>query len=75
MLLESFSNFSFISGTASVARGYSGYIDSLIDKKMATAFRAFMPIDVSFLSPYPDFCALVITLTLSLILCIGKDNP
>ena len=38
---------------------------------MATAFRNFMPIDISFLSPYPDFCALAITLTLSLILCVG----
>ena len=62
--------FSF-TGTASVARAYSGYIDSLIDKRMATAFRSFMPIDISFLSPYPDFCAFVITLSLTLILCIG----
>ena len=62
--------FSF-TGTASVARAYSGYIDSLIDKRMATAFRTFMPIDISFLSPYPDFCAFVITLSLTLILCIG----
>ena len=38
---------------------------------MATAFRTFMPIDISFLSPYPDFCAFVITLSLTLILCIG----
>ena len=63
-------HFSF-TGTASVARAYSGYIDSLIDKRMATAFRSFMPIDISFLSPYPDFCAFVITLSLTLILCIG----
>ena len=58
-------------GTASVARGYSGYIDSLMNKTMANAFRAYMPINVSFLSPYPDFCALAITLFLSLVLCIG----
>ena len=64
-------NYFSFTGTASVARAYSGYIDSLIDKRMATAFRSFMPIDISFLSPYPDFCAFVITLSLTLILCIG----
>ena len=34
-------------GTASVARGYSGYLDSLLNKTMATAFRNVMPINVS----------------------------
>ena len=58
-------------GTASVARGYSGYIDSLMNKSMATAFRSILPIDVPFLSPYPDLCAFFITLLLTLVLCIG----
>lgn len=58
-------------GTASVARGYSGYLDSLLNKTMANAFRNLLPINVPFLSPYPDLCALVITLLLTLILCIG----
>jgi len=58
-------------GTASVARGYSGYLDSLLNRTMANAFRSVLPIDVPFLSPYPDLCALGITLLLTLVLCIG----
>jgi len=34
-------------GTASVARGYSGYLDSLLNKSMEHAFRNFLPMDVS----------------------------
>ena len=34
-------------GTASVARGYSGYLDSLLNKSMEHAFRNAMPINVS----------------------------
>jgi amino acid transporter len=33
-------------GTASVARGYSGYLDSLLNKSMEHAFRSAMPINV-----------------------------
>jgi cationic amino acid transporter 3 len=58
-------------GTASVARGYSGYLDSLLNKTMATAFRSILPINVPYLSPYPDLCAFSITLLLTLVLCIG----
>ena len=54
-----------------MARGYSGYLDSLLNKTMAKAFRKYMPMDVPFLSPYPDLCAMAITLFLTLILCIG----
>jgi hypothetical protein len=32
-----------------VARGYSGYLDSLLNKSMETAFRNAMPINVSVL--------------------------
>jgi hypothetical protein len=34
-------------GTASVARGYSGYLDSLLNKSMETALTDAMPINVS----------------------------
>ena len=34
-------------GTASVARGYSGYLDSLLNKSMETALTNAMPINVS----------------------------
>jgi hypothetical protein len=41
------------SGTASVARGYSGYLDSLLNNTMKNAFQASMPIHVPFLAEYP----------------------
>ena len=47
MLLE------YAIGTASVARGYSGYMDSLLNDTMQEAFRKTMPIDLSFLAEYP----------------------
>ena len=34
-------------GTASVARAYSGYLDSLMNKSMEAAFTKAMPIHVS----------------------------
>eukprot|EP00094_Tigriopus_californicus_P010917 TCALIF_10532-PA protein Name:"Similar to Slc7a1 High affinity cationic amino acid transporter 1 (Mus musculus)" AED:0.05 eAED:0.05 QI:23/1/1/1/0.8/0.83/6/73/632 len=58
-------------GTASVARAYSGYLDSLMNKSMQTAFRYYLPMDVPFLSSYPDLCALTITLFLSVLLSVG----
>ena len=58
-------------GTASVARAYSGQLDSLVNNTMQKHFRSAMPINVSFLSEYPDFCALGITLLLTGILSIG----
>ena len=41
----------YMIGTASVARAYSGYLDSLINNTMKTHFRSAMPIDITFLSP------------------------
>ena len=61
----------YMIGTASVARAYSGYLDSLINNTMKAHFRSAMPIDISFLSPYPDFCALSITLLLTGVLSVG----
>ena len=61
----------YVIGTASVARAYSGYLDSLINNTMQTHFREAMPIDVSFLSSYPDFFALLITLALTAVLSVG----
>lgn len=42
-------------GTASVARGLSSYIDALIDNVMENKMRELMPINIEFLSSYPDF--------------------
>ena len=58
-------------GTASVARGYSGYLDSLFNKTMASAFETILPMKIKYLSPYPDLCAFAITLFLTLVLSIG----
>ncbi|KAH8038269.1 hypothetical protein HPB51_000242 [Rhipicephalus microplus] len=59
----------YIIGTASVARGYSGYLDSLVNHTIEEHMRKWMPIGVSWLSSYPDLCALAITLFLA-----GKWN-
>jgi len=61
----------YVIGTASVARAYSGYLDSLFNDTMQHHFREAMPINVGFLSPYPDFFAFFITLALTVILSIG----
>ena len=61
----------YVIGTASVARAYSGYLDSLVNNTMQNHFRAAMPIDISFLSEYPDFFALLITLALTAVLSVG----
>ena len=44
-------------GTASVARGFSGYIDELANSSISAAFNDSMHMDVPALSPYPDFLA------------------
>jgi len=61
----------YVIGTASVARAYSGYLDSLLGDTMQKHFREAMPINISFLSPYPDFFAFFITLALTVILSVG----
>uniref|UniRef100_L7M4P8 Putative slimfast n=1 Tax=Rhipicephalus pulchellus TaxID=72859 RepID=L7M4P8_RHIPC len=61
----------YIIGTASVARGYSGYLDSLFNHTIETHMRQWMPISVSWLSSYPDLFALAITLFLALLLAVG----
>lgn len=47
--------FSHFAGTASIARGLSNYIDSLVDRKIRTTFAEWMPMQINFLAPYPDF--------------------
>ncbi|KAG5344150.1 CTR1 protein, partial [Acromyrmex charruanus] len=61
----------YVIGTASVARGLSSYIDALIGNVMGNALRSLMPIDVSFLSEYPDFFAFAMVMLLVVLLCIG----
>ncbi|EZA62579.1 hypothetical protein DMN91_005514 [Ooceraea biroi] len=61
----------YVIGTASVARGLSNYIDALIGNAMGNALRSLMPIDISFLSEYPDFFAFAMVMLLVVLLSIG----
>ncbi|XP_068204065.1 cationic amino acid transporter 2-like [Palaemon carinicauda] len=61
----------YIIGTASVARGYSGYVDGLANNSISEALGETMPINVSFLSKYPDFLSFCLILVLSVLLSLG----
>ncbi|XP_017777348.1 PREDICTED: high affinity cationic amino acid transporter 1-like [Nicrophorus vespilloides] len=64
----------YIIGSASVARGMSLYIDSLVNNTIKDAFTEIAPINVSFLSPYFDFLAFSIALILSIGLAFGMKE-
>ena len=67
----------YLIGTASVARGYSAYLDSLVKESgwsFASCFRHYMPIDIPHLSAYPDFLSAALTILISVILCIGAKE-
>lgn len=61
----------YVIGTSSVARAFSTYFDSLVDKKIATFFREYLPMNITGLSPYPDFFAFAITLLITAVLALG----
>lgn len=61
----------YVIGTASVARGYSGYLDSLMNNTMANLYKSTMPMSAPFLAEYPDWTAATITLLLAILLSIG----
>ncbi|GFY48233.1 cationic amino acid transporter 2 [Trichonephila inaurata madagascariensis] len=61
----------YVIGTASVARGYSGYIDSLFNGTMQKRLQEVMPMNIQHVSEYPDFLAFGITIFLALLLCFG----
>lgn len=61
----------YVIGTASVARGYSNYLDNLLGQAMQHAYCAAMPLNVSFLAACPDFTAFSITLLLAVLLAVG----
>ncbi|XP_032687216.1 cationic amino acid transporter 3 isoform X2 [Odontomachus brunneus] len=61
----------YVIGTASVARGLSNYIDALIGNVIGDTIRSVMPIDVPFLSEYPDFFAFGMVMLLAALLCVG----
>lgn len=47
----------YILGTASVARGLSGYIDALADHQIQEGMESWAHIHIDFLASYPDFLA------------------
>ncbi|XP_046837271.1 cationic amino acid transporter 3 [Vespa crabro] len=61
----------YVIGTASVARGLSNYIDALIGNIMGKTLQSIMPIDISFLSEYPDFFAFGMVMLLAVLLSMG----
>ncbi|XP_072948887.1 cationic amino acid transporter 2-like [Epargyreus clarus] len=58
-------------GTASVAKGLSLYVDSMVNKTMSEWFTATMPIGAAVLSPYFDLLSFIIVLILGVLLAIG----
>uniref|UniRef100_A0A224XCH0 Putative amino acid transporter n=1 Tax=Panstrongylus lignarius TaxID=156445 RepID=A0A224XCH0_9HEMI len=61
----------YVIGTASVARAFSSYLDTMTGNVMADTLKEIMPIRVSFLSAYPDFLSLGIVLVLTALLAWG----
>ncbi|XP_033225255.1 high affinity cationic amino acid transporter 1 isoform X1 [Belonocnema kinseyi] len=64
----------YVIGTASVARGLSSYLDALTGNAMGNALRSSMPINISFLSEYPDFFAFTVVMLLIVLLSIGAKE-
>ncbi|XP_067647147.1 cationic amino acid transporter 3 [Eurosta solidaginis] len=61
----------YVIGTASVARGLSGYFDALINNSMSRTLEETLPIHIDFLAKYPDFMAAGMVLMLAAILAFG----
>lgn len=61
----------YVIGTASVARGLSGYLDFLLDNKMSEALKEAIPITADFLGDYPDFLSFGMVLLLTCLLAFG----
>lgn len=65
MLLE------YVIGTSSVARACSEYVNSLASGAVSRAFTATMPMNVPYLSAYPDWLAFGIVMVLTALVCFG----
>ncbi|XP_053680346.1 cationic amino acid transporter 2-like [Anopheles nili] len=61
----------YIIGTASVARGLSGYIDALIDHRMGNALKDIIQMRISFLAEYPDIFSFLVVLIITALLAYG----
>lgn len=58
-------------GTSGVARGLSGYVDSLSGNAMSGFFKSIIHFEVSFLAEYPDFFSFAIVLLITSLLAFG----
>lgn len=54
-----------------MARGLSGYIDELFEKKMSIYLESILPIDIDFLANYPDILSFFIVMLLAVLLSTG----
>lgn len=52
-------------GTASIAKGFSGYVDLLIDYQISAHLKEWVPLNIDGLSPYLDLFAFGITLVMA----------
>ncbi|RWS22418.1 Low affinity cationic amino acid transporter 2-like protein, partial [Leptotrombidium deliense] len=61
----------YVIGTASVARGFSAYVDSLVSGTIAAHQREWVPMNVPNLSPYFDIFAFGITMFITILVAFG----
>lgn len=64
----------YVIGSASVARGLSLYLDTLLNDTLKDTFIDIAPIHVSFMSQYFDFFAFTVSFVLSVALAFGMKE-
>jgi solute carrier family 7 (cationic amino acid transporter), member 3 len=63
----------YIVGTATVARGFSNYMDTLFNHTISGAFQEIVTVDVGFFSKYLDFLAFGLVVTVTVLLVLGVN--
>ncbi|XP_002731141.1 high affinity cationic amino acid transporter 1-like [Saccoglossus kowalevskii] len=61
----------YVIGSASVARGWSGYFDSMLGENLENFSMKYIPMNMPGIAAYPDFLAFVIVLSVTAILMVG----
>ncbi|KAH8246184.1 hypothetical protein KR038_002348 [Drosophila bunnanda] len=64
----------YVIGTASVCRGISLYLDSLLNDTLKNTFAEVAPMDVSFLGSYFDFLAFGLVVVFGVALAFGVET-